>query len=506
MPLLRVAIVLIAGMDAGRMVVLWDGAPQWLIPSVWLLLMLLSVGIALISSRKPITQGCAILAAVFFLGTYLMADKMRSMDVRLSDEEVIYKAVVLTEPVERGKIVGCDLLITTGEYANRKVRASILRDTVNHYYRLLHVGDGILASSVLEEPANYQPGFDYAAYLKNNGFVASTFIYWSDWQKAVVSLTGLSLVERTRLAALSFRQRILSAFGNSGLDNQDYAVVIAMTLGDKRLLDRETREMYSVSGASHVLALSGLHLGIIYMALSLIFFRRRRVLTECLLLLAIWAYVFIVGMHSSVVRAAIMITIYGITSLANRDRMSLNTLSLAAILMLLANPLQLFDVGFQLSFAAVAGIVSCYKPLYALLPLSLRRYQFIKYVWGLTVVSLCAQVATAPIVAYYFGRFSCYGLLTNFAVIPLATAILYVAVVLLLLLWIPGVKLLLMQLLTGLANLLNTILAWISRLPGASIENITISPLQVLLLYVSIICFLAAAVRYSNSLVKKRGV
>lgn len=143
-----------------------------------------------------------------------------------------------------------------------------------------------------------------------------------------------------------------------------------MALGDKSSLSDKLEEDYSVSGASHVLALSGLHLGIIYAILSLLLARRRwQSVSQALILIAVWTYVFIVGMSASVVRSAIMLTVYSFVSLLNRNKMSLNTLSVAAVVILAGNPLFLYDVGFQMSFAAVLFIILFYRPVFALCPL-----------------------------------------------------------------------------------------------------------------------------------------
>ena len=521
MPLLRIAMAMILGMvvchELGGL--MWYEVTEGgvltgrLLVKGCLCLLLVSLGVAWLCRSRAVVQSVALLMGAFFMGGCLMAMAESRMDAEVPVEEQLYKAVLVSEPMERGKVVRCDLMLTTGSLAGRKVKASILKDTVARNYLRLHVGDGIIASSIMEQPeekgsvANSYTHFNYGAYLRSNGFVATTFIFWSSWQKAVVDLSSLSLLQRTRLAALRVRQRILDRVGTMGMEEQDYAVVAAMTLGEKSKLSRDTREEYARSGASHVLALSGLHLGIIYMMLSLLIgYRRHRLLGECVLLLSIWAYVFIVGLPASAVRAAIMLTLYGLVGLGNRDKMSLNTLSFAAILMLVVNPMLLYDVGFQLSFLSVAGIVVCYRPFYELLPLSWRHYYIIRYVWGMLVVSLCAQLATAPLVAYYFGRFACYGLLTNFVVIPLATVILWLAALLLVCFPLGFLRMLVAKALVWVAGLLNGTMAWIASLPGASVEGISISRLQVMLLYVAVGCFLAAAIVCSNSFSRKRGV
>ena len=120
-----------------------------------------------------------------------------------------------------------------------------------------------------------------------------------------------------------------------------------MALCDKSALTKELRETYSKTGASHILALSGLHLGIIYALLSMLIVGRRwQMITQVAIILSIWAFVFLVGMSASVVRSAVMLTVYALLAIGHRHKMSVNTLAFTAIVMLLVTPKALFDVGF----------------------------------------------------------------------------------------------------------------------------------------------------------------
>ena len=294
---------------------------------------------------------------------------------------------------------------------------------------------------------------------------------------------SVSRIDRSKQFFLSQRSKLLERFADGGVDGDAYAVVAAMSLGDKSALTRDLKDTYSVSGASHVLALSGLHLGIIYMLLSVLLPRRRwPALSQLLIILFIWAFVFLVGMSVSVVRSAIMLTVYGLLSIGNRDKMSINALAFTAIVMLMWNPAWLFDVGFQMSFLAVFAIL-LFVPLFddVFSAEYLMAHRWIKRIWGLVVVSCSAQLGVAPLIAFYFGRFSTYFLLTNFIVIPAAMAILWLSLVVLL---FPSLAYILLY----IVQCLNTILSRITALPGASIDNLHPSVLQVMLIYVLIFC------------------
>ncbi len=159
-----------------------------------------------------------------------------------------------------------------------------------------------------------------------------------------------------------------------------------------------------------MLALSGLHLGIIYAILTLLMGggRRWRWLAQGIILTAIWTYVVLVGMPASVIRSATMLNICSVCLVLQRQQASVNTLAFAAIVMLLANPLNLWDVGFQMSFMAVLAIMVYYRSIYYLLPL---RHRLARWAWGMASVSIAAQLGTAPLVMYYFGRFSSFSCL-----------------------------------------------------------------------------------------------
>lgn len=131
-----------------------------------------------------------------------------------------------------------------------------------------------------------------------------------------------------------------------------------MALGDKSALDSNTRNSYSISGASHILAVSGLHIGIIFqLFIFLLGGRKYSVYTIILSLISIWTYVFLIGLPASAVRAAIMLSAYSLSLAFHRTGLPLNTLSSAYIFMLFISPLYLFELSFQLSFLAVASIL-----------------------------------------------------------------------------------------------------------------------------------------------------
>lgn len=477
-----------------------------------LLLFAFLVRFGLVPHRKrlvPLVRSLLLMATFFSLGLALVLWEKQNLERTFPTEQVAYDAVVVSEPIVRGKVVQCELQVLPQNTKPVLVRTSIFRDTIHHRYKSLRLGDGIRAFSLIETTKkdtaeSKQGGFNSQRWLQVHGIAGEIFIYHTNWQKKEVSLRSLSLPKRAKIRLMRFRQKGVEALRASGLDGREQAVVAAMVLGDKSALTKELRQTYSISGASHVLALSGLHLGIIYFLLSFIFVRMGwRFAGQLFTLPIIWIFALMVGFSPSVVRAATMFTVYGLVSMFGRDAFSLNTLAFAAFVMLLFHPLALWDVGFQLSFIAVLGIIVYwryfYKGMWFLADFvtagKARKNRVISavfnWIFGLAAVSFSTQLLTAPLVAYYFGRFSCYFLLTNFVVIPLVTLILYLAAAFFLAIAIESLLgLSLLSVKHFLASLLYRISAWlngcleqVASWPGSSIENIRLSSLQTLLIY-----------------------
>ena len=475
-PLFRLAVCLMVGIVIGDY--LFGG---------WLLLPIFVgvVVIALLLRKHEQLQSIAIAVCFVLLGWLLMQRQKASLMVSWPEGEVRYEALVVSEPIEKPKTMAVDVLLTK---SGRKLKCYLYKDDRS---RRLQIGDGLLLQSRIEPNSEWRKGsFDYRRYLEIHGFSGQTFVASWKWQKARVSLAQLSRLERMRLTFLKCRSRLLKKISTPGADADAYAVVAAMALGDKSALTQELKEVYSVTGASHVLALSGLHLGIIYTLLSLFVFRRRwQVLSQMVIILSVWAFVFLVGMSTSVVRSAVMLSIYALLSLGHRDRMSVNTLAFTAIVMLMVSPMSLFDVGFQMSYMAVLSILLFVPLLESIFTAEyLMSHRVVRWLWGMVAVSLSAQIGTAPLIAYYFGRFSCYFLLTNFIVIPAAMLILYLSLVVLV---VPSLA----NLLYSIVAALNSLLAQIAAVPGSSIENLHPTKIQTTMIYLIIVAVYLLAVK-----------
>ena len=200
----------------------------------------------------------------------------------------------------------------------------------------LTIGNGIVFEAVVK-PLSAQGS--YRTFQETRGYVGETIVWRNRWHREDISLDNISTIDRCRIFFMSVRHEILKQISVNIKEQDDYAILVAMTLGDKTAVSREQKEAYAIAGTSHLLALSGLHLGIIYMLLAWLFRKHRRQLfSQLLTVVSTWAFVLLVGMPSSVVRAATMISIYAFVSLLGRSKTPINTLALTAIIMLGCNP------------------------------------------------------------------------------------------------------------------------------------------------------------------------
>lgn len=423
-----------------------------LIPYLWVSVsaFLICILLTWLLGRWAYLQSIGVLSCFLLLGMIVgQKDEVPLHDDCYTD------AVVFSEPIEKPKTIAVDLLLPE---EGQRVRCYLWKDERS---RELQLGENILIRHV------------------TGGFVRS-----SDWTFGGEGCDKLSRLQRLQLRFLHYRHHLLNRYRTKTADDEQYAVLAAMTLGDKSALTKDLKEKYSVTGASHILALSGLHLGIIYFLLFRLTLGRRHFwFSQVVIILSIWAFAFLTGLSTSVVRSATMISIYALFSVAGRHRSPVNLLCFTAIVMLLVNPASLYDVGFQLSFSAVLAILLLMPLFESFFPENYfvgRPIQ--RYIYNMVGLSFAAQIGVAPLIAYHFGRFSTYFLLTNFLVIPAATMILYGA---LLVVVVPSLA----PALFWVVGLLNKALGWISQMPCSSIDGLHPSVLQICLLYVVFFCF-----------------
>lgn len=357
---------------------------------------------------------------------------------------------------------------------------------MNFSKRPVFCGDYIYACVSWQEiPDNANPyAFNYANYLAGKGIYFQSWVDYTDWIKLDIKPSGF-----IRSLSFSIRERLLGLLRNNHLGGQEFAVSAALLLGYVDELDAGLKKAYSATGAMHILSVSGMHVGIIYLFITFLFgfLDRKPFLRACktvLVLLLIWFYALLTGLSPSVLRAATMLSFLIAGKSLGRSPETINILSASMFFILVFNPLILRDIGFQLSYLAVAGICLLYKPVYDWVVTSLRIWDKI---WSVLAVSIVAQLATFPLSLYYFHQFPNFFLLTNLAVVPLSSLIIYMGVLALILGAIPILSVILTKGLGWLVFLLNFIIQRIEALPFSTTRGIFITTYEMLVLYLLIV-------------------
>ena len=325
--------------------------------------------------------------------------------------------------------------------------------------------------------------FDYKAYLQRKNVVAQSFIK----KENLVVLHGF---EGSYLKhwALNVRTYLLNQYIDNGITGQNLAVLSALSLGYKEDLSGETKATFSSTGAMHILAVSGLHVGIVYMILNklLIFLRGRRArwIKFPILVAGIWIFAIISGASPSVLRASLMFSVLALGFSLNRESNIYNNILMSAFFLILFNPRIVLEVGFQLSYAAVISIVWLVPVIETWVKIDNK---ILKGIWTLAAVSIAAQLGTSPIALYYFHQFPNYFILTNILVVPLAGIILQLAIVFLSFSAIPFVGLILAKILDFAISFLLIGVRLIESFPYSSTQFIGFSFWKIFVFYALII-------------------
>lgn len=406
----------------------------------------------------------------------------------ISEKAMVWSGVVIDQPASRTNSIRFTIkvdraLVSDSLFETRgKLMVYIPLDSMAP----LSYGDRIVFAEPLSrvrEPAN--PGeFDYARYLANKNVFHQVFI-----PAGRLLVTGENEGNVLQKFAYAVRDRFLSIFTRYNISGKEFAVASALLIGYDDMLDPDQRKEFSGAGAMHILCVSGLHVGIIFLlADKLFFFLRRpkspRFLRPLVIIAIIWLYALITGLAPSVMRASLMFSLVAVGGALNRKSHILNTLSASAFILLLVNPAMIFEVGFQLSYAAVIGIVVFqpqFKQIYA------PVHKLPAYVWDIILVSVAAQLATAPISILYFHQFPNYFLLANLLVIPLAGVLIYTGVVFVFLSFIPAVGKIAALVLVWEVKFLNDAVSFIEQLPGAVSRELFLSSLAAIALYVLVL-------------------
>lgn len=491
-PLFRLSVALATGIFLSDVFAL-DGTYLYALCFVFVLSVLLfSIFYFSKTYRIRFLFGISVSLSFLLLGGILFVISLENIHHEWDSDKAVYVASVCDIPRVKGKTIQATVNVekvkdvATGSWkpVNKQILLYWMPDSMQPP---LQCGDRICFRAHVGMPMSDADftGFDYGQYLQRQGISGTAIVYSGYWRKLLQPSTPTF-----KMQALMLREQIVKKFRTWNLEDDVLAIISALTVGDKSKLTREIKATYNAAGVSHILALSGLHIGILSMILSWLFYPLRRVcggkwIASFLIVGLLWGFAFLSGLSPSVIRAVTMFSAYVVASIFSEDRFSgFSALTLTAFIMLIYQPMYLFDVGFQLSFMAVLGIFLFYPLIDSLFVV---RNKIVAYLWNIISLSLAAQLATLPLILYYFGTFPVYFLLSNLVVAPIAVFILSATLLALALGVFPVAANFVVQGLDFAVRTLNEVMEQIQHWSGAQITSANLSVWQAWLLAVVIV-------------------
>lgn len=371
-----------------------------------------------------------------------------------------------------------ELLQINNKFTKGTILLNIKKDSIKNNIQvdniLLIPADFTAINSALNP---YQ--FNYKKYLKKQDVYHQIFV-----DKHRFKIVNN---HRTSLLGLSakFRNHIQKTLKKYGFTNDEYAVINALLLGQRQEISKELSQDYTRAGAIHILAVSGLHVGIILLILSFLFkplehIKNGRYLKTLLIVICLWMFAFIAGLSASVIRAVTMFTFVAIGQTTNRQKIIEHSLIASMFLLLLIKPMFLFDIGFQLSYLAVFSIVWFQPLLYSLWK---PRFFIPNKFWQLTTVSVSAQIGILPISLYYFHQFPSLFIVANLVIIPCLGTVLFGGILIIFLALLNILPQQIASLYETIIKLLNSFVSWISLQEDFLLKEISMSFLLMLAWY-----------------------
>lgn len=475
--------------------------------SIWTLAILLGL-LILVHSRKlsPHQQwwfGATLYGFLFCLGYLLHQEQIariypKELQQKVGENLQARGKILRAEAGTRFTRIGLELDAIDGNSDHVGGQLLLyLPDTATHF----QAGDQLEFTGALQRiPGPKNPkAFDFAAYMQHQGYYLQSFVKERQCRH-LPRPPGLSLASSTqRLKAycLGVLQQHLPT-------SETYAIGAALITGHRDDLSPTLRNSYAKTGAMHVLAVSGLHVGLIYLGLQFLlrllanWYGYWKWLKVGLLLLGVWGFVYFTGATASVVRAGCMFSFIIVGQALKRYTNIYNTIAASAFCMLLVNPQLLLNVGFQLSYLALLGIIFFQPFIYRALYF---RFRWLDYVWKLSSVALAAQLTTLPISLFYFHQFPVYFLLSGLIVVPAAMAILSIGLSLFVFASVPYLGMLLGKVLFLIIQAMNTVIFFLENLPYSTLTDIWLPSGGVICLFLLVILLAAYLLKPNQKLI-----
>lgn len=411
--------------------------------------------------------GIAAMSLSLLIGTTFYTAKHQLISQGIPQDTTLIQAILAELPQEKAKTWALHLQQDNGTRLLLYIGKGTHKDISS--FTSLQPGDTILARISHLTPTSSGGGIfaKYRRYLFHQGICATAYVPFRQWRVKPCHATPSILQSFQDL-----QEKLHHIYETSDLSQEASSIIEAMTIGRKGEIPKATRTAYARAGVSHVLALSGFHVGIIAMMMQFIFLkkmlpRRWQWVSNTLIIAALWCYALMTGMSPSLVRAVIMFSLLLISQMLSRENITLNSCALAFVLMLCINPFLLHDIGFQLSFISVCSICLFNKQLIISSP---SRSPIILTLWTTMGITFICSLFTAPLVAHHFGNIPILSIISNLAILPFVYLLMWGSILWWAFLWLPSINAMLTELLNWTATTMNSITETIATLPFSTIE------------------------------------
>jgi len=484
-PFLRIGLPVCMGIISGLYL-----KPDLIFLAASLIFIITGFGISLLFNKRQlnILYGFPLTFSLYLSGLMLYINEKNSLsDLEPGPETYLCSLAEFPEEKDKSFRIIVRLHALTSDTGNIPLKGSLLiyirKDTM---INSLLPGDFMKircsANPVVNRGNPYE--FDYKFYMENHGIKYFSYATMED-------ITGLVHPDHRKLKyrALIIREKIIDMYEDQGITGDRLALVAAITLGQKSMLDPEQKQIFIKAGVMHIMAVSGLHAVILSIFIfNLLFFMKRKFNTLRIIIAVIllWSFAFVTGLTPSVIRATIMFSFLQAGKLIRRDVNSLNSVLASAFILLIIHPSLLFDAGFLLSYSSVVFIICFYRDFY----LMLRFKTWIAdKIWQSAAVTILAQAGTLPLTVALFNRFPTWFILTNIIIVPLSSFLIIVGCLVPLTYPLKFISQPLASLLGYLTGITEMLTQKASDLPFSTIENIGMGIIETGLLFSFIFLF-----------------
>jgi competence protein ComEC len=484
-PFLRIIVPLCAGIVSG---LYFSPGQTFILSSSAIIIVCFSLSLRFNRSLTNQVYGASISIALFISGLLLYKNEKENISI-LPYGEALYSGSLDDYPEEKENtfklLLKTDMRISQED--QKRVKGTILLySKKNKAVSSMLPGDRLVVrcspAGITSRGNPYE--FDYRFYMETRGIRYYAFTDTAD-------IISHSVPGRRKLAhkALIIREKIINMFRERGIKGERLALVSAITLGQKNMLDPEQKTWFIKAGVMHIMAVSGLHAVILSLFIfKLLFFMKGRlnILRVIITLILLWSFAFVTGLTPSVLRATLMFSFLQAGNFLKRPANGINSVLASAFILILIRPSVIFDAGFLLSYAAVIYIIAFYRDLY----LKIRfRHKVTDWIWQSAAVTIIAQAGTLPLTILLFNRFPTWFILSNVIIVPVSSLVIIAGALVPLTYPIVFLSHFVAKILDFLTGLTETLTEKAASLPLSTIENIGMTTIECIFLTVSIFLF-----------------